>query len=311
MKRLLTGLSIVLLVLTGILGWTFTAALLPVPDAVPVTLPDTHPPAGMQLFAIPAGRMQSRAMLAFRGGSFSDRRVFGMGAILVRHPLGDVLFDSGFSRDVEAHFRTTPRLMQLTSEYAEEATVAEQLRHAGIALTALKGVVLTHAHWDHVSGLADLPGVPVWVNPDELSFIESGDASTALARQLGTGNYHVYNFDDGAYLGFARSHDLFGDGSVVLVAAPGHTPGSIIAFVHSADGRHYALIGDLVWQKEGINLPAERPWLPRQLVDTDAAAVRQLIVQMHQLQRSIPGLVVVPAHDRRVWETLPKLPLTR
>jgi N-acyl homoserine lactone hydrolase len=36
--------------------------------------------------------------------------------------------------------------------------------------------------------------------------------------------------------------------------------------------------------------------------------VRGLIVRMHQLQRALPGLVVVPAHDRRVWDTLPKLP---
>jgi N-acyl homoserine lactone hydrolase len=308
MKRLLRGLLLVVLVLAVMLGWTFTAATLPVPQAAPMALPNPHAPADMQLFAIPAGRMQSRAMLAYRGGSFSDQRVFGMGAILVRHPKGDVLFDAGFGRDVEAHFRTTPKLMQWTSEYTGEATVADQLQRAGIDVHALQGVVLTHAHWDHVSGLADLPGVPVWVNPDELRFVESGDASTALARQLGTGNYHVYSFDDGPYLGFARSHDYFGDGSVVLVAAPGHTPGSIIAFIHLADGRRYALIGDLVWQKEGIDLPAERPWLPRRLVDADAEAVRGLIVRMHQLQRALPGLVVVPAHDRRVWDTLPKLP---
>jgi N-acyl homoserine lactone hydrolase len=308
MKRLLAWWSIVLLVLAGLLGWTFTAATLPVPAAAPISLPNPHPPGDMQLFAIPAGRMQSRAMLAFRGGGFSDRRVFGMGAILIRHPRGDLLFDAGFGRDVEAHFRTTPRLMQWTSEYTREATVAEQLQRAGIEPATLKGVVLTHAHWDHVSGLADLPGVPVWVNPDELRFVESDDESTLLARRIGTGNYHVYSFDSGPYLGFARSHDFFGDGSVVLVRAAGHTPGSIIAFIHLANGRRYALIGDLVWQREGIDLPAERPWLPRRLVDSDAEAVRSLIVQMHQLQRSLPGLVVVPAHDRRVWDTLPQLP---
>jgi hypothetical protein len=41
-------------------------------------------------------------------------------------------------------------------------TVAEQLASAGISPSALTGIVLTHAHWDHVSGLEDLPGVPVF-----------------------------------------------------------------------------------------------------------------------------------------------------
>lgn len=311
MKRLVLAVLIVIGLLAAALAWSFSAQNLPVPIAFDVAIPIAHPPAELQLFAIPAGSMQSRAALAFRGGSFSDRRTFGMGAILVRHPDGDVLFDAGFGRDVAAHLRTTPRLMQWTTDYTAELTVAAQLQQAGIDLHALKGVVLTHAHWDHVSGLQDLPGVPVWINADELGFIQGGDDSTALARQIGTRDYHLYSFDDGAYLGFARSHDFFGDGSVVLVEAAGHTPGSIIAFINFADGRRYALVGDLVWQKEGIELPAERPWASRRLVDADPESVRQLIVQMHQLQQRIPKLVIVPAHDRRLWNTLPQLPLTK
>jgi len=158
-----------------------------------------------------------------------------------------------------------------------------------------------------VSGLADLPGVPVWVNDQERSFIKYGDDATALIRSFGDLNYRVYNFPSGPYLGFNKSYDVFEDGSVVLVPASGHTPGSIIAFITLPGDKRYALIGDLVWQTEGINLPAEKPWISRKLVDWDEQRVRQLIVQMHQLQAAIPGLVIVPAHDRRVWDTLPRL----
>ena len=299
----------------ALLSFALTAALgLPAcssaPLAAPVdpalTVPATQPPAGMGLYAVPTGRMYSRAALAFEGGRYGDRRVFVAGGILVRHPKGTLLFDAGFGPSVEAHRITSPWLLRATTKYDRQTTVADELKAAGIAPSSLMAVVLTHAHWDHVSGLEALPGTPVWVTREELAFVRGEDASTALARQLGTASYIAFDFPDGPYLGFARSRDVFGDGSVVLVPAPGHTPGSIVAFIGTPDGKRYALIGDTAWQREGVELPAEKPWVARQ-VDTDPAATRAMLVRLHQIKTAMPGLIIVPAHDARVWATLPKL----
>lgn len=306
-KKLLTILAVAGLLAAAALATTFVGRPLPVGPAPAFEIPVANPPPQMRLSALLAGKMFSRAAFAYRGGSFGEERVFGMGAILVQHPQGNLLFDAGFGREVDAHVRTLPWLAQKASRHEKETPVAEQLQRAGIALPSLAGVVLTHAHWDHVSGLQDLPGVPVWVTQEERDFVVGGDPMAELARQLGTQHYKVYGFASGPYLGFARSHDVFGDGSVVIVPAPGHTPGSVIAFIATPDGKRYALVGDLVWQMEGIELPAERPWLARSMVDVDDESVRRLVVQMHQIAARMPGLTVVPAHDRRVWETLPAL----
>jgi N-acyl homoserine lactone hydrolase len=101
---------------------------------------------------------------------------------------------------------------------------------------------------------------------------------------------------------------VFGDGSVVMVAAGGHTPGSVIAFIRLSDARRYALVGDVVWQAEGVALPAERPWLLRRMVDVDEHRLRSVIVRLHALKQRDPGLVIVPAHDARVWASLPRPP---
>ena len=184
-------------------------------------------PQALSLHVLPAGRMLTRAGLSFRGGSFAEERVFGMDVLLIRHPRGDLLIDAGFGRDIDAHFLTTPLSMQLSARYESERPVADQLQAAGLDPASLSGVLLTHAHWDHVSGLADLSGVPVWVSEAELAFARSDDEATRLARQIGLEHWRGFDFPDGPHLGFERSRDWFGDGSefgVRMVYATEETP---------------------------------------------------------------------------------------
>lgn len=290
------------------LALSFRAERLPVTPLADATLPRAEPPAEMTLSALPTGAMASVAAFAFRGGGFGDARDFSMTAILVHHPKGDLLFDSGFGRDVDRHARTMPWLMRALSRYQKGTPVAHQLSAAGYDPRRLAGVVLTHAHWDHVSGLPDLPGVPVWIDAAEQAFIRGGASMSALARSFGELPYRLHGFEGGPYLGFPRSHDVWGDGSIVLVQAPGHTPGSIVAFVALPSGTRYALLGDLVWLGEGVELPAERPWIMRALVDEDPAEVRENIQRVAAIHARFPGIRLLPAHDARAMGALPAFP---
>ena len=290
------------------LGLSFRPVTLPVIEDVPITLIEPPQKAGVRLSVLPTGSMEALEAFAFRGGSFAAKREFVVGAILIRHPDGNLLFDTGFGSEVDEHVKGMPWLMRATTSYKRGRTVLEQLTEAGMDKLEISRIVLTHAHWDHVSGLPDLSGLQILTSQEESDFVESDDPAAALVKSFGFLPIGPYNYREGPYLGFERSFDMFGDGSVVIVPAPGHTPGSSITFVHTEDGKHYALIGDLVWQKEGIELPAERPLLARVLVDHDGERVRQQIVLMHRLQKMMPDLVIVPAHDRRVWGALPQFP---
>lgn len=307
MKKILVLITGVLLAGLLALGYSHMPMPLPVGEAPQFDLPAAAPPPGMRLAVLHTGKMFSKAGFAYRGGNLLEPRVFGMAGVLVQHPKGNLLFDAGFGSRLDEHFKTIPPLMQLMSKYEKETTAAAQLHAAGIAPESLMGVVLTHAHWDHVSGLQDMPGVPVWVTRAEQDFINTDNPATTLARSFDALNYRLYEFSHGPYLGFDRSLDVFGDGSVVLVPVPGHTPGSIIAFVTLPEGQRYALVGDLVWQREGVQIPADRPWVSADMVDNDTDGVRRWIVHMHHLMQRMPELVIVPAHDRRVLETLPSL----
>jgi glyoxylase-like metal-dependent hydrolase (beta-lactamase superfamily II) len=101
---------------------------------------------------------------------------------------------------------------------------------------------------------------------------------------------------------------FYGDGSIVFVPLPGHTPGSIGMFVNLRSGKRFFFIGDLTWALEGVELPAERPWISRKLVDRDEAQVRASIIKVHRLSKRYPELVIVPAHDRRVYDRIANFP---
>ena len=287
---------------------TYSPSPLPEPAPLLDVLPAAMPPEKMAVFQLPAGIIHRSAAAAYRGGSYFDKREFSTTAVLVKHPRGDLLIDTGFGRNIDAHFKLLPLPLRLITSYSRLLPVADRLTAARYDRKQLRAIILTHAHWDHVSGVPDLPDTPVWVTAEERRYImnDRGPAS-AVVRSLLNVNYKEYGFEGGAFLGFARSHDVYGDGAVVIVPAPGHTPGSVIVFLALPSGKRYALVGDLVWQREGIVAREEKPWLTRTAVDLDPAGVRTSMLRMAAIAARFPALIIVPAHDARGFADMPQL----
>jgi len=308
MKRLgkaLLAMFVVVLVAAIWMFWPVRLQVATLPQSI--ALPAANPPPSLVVYALPTGAMHSQSMFAYRGGPIGEARDFTMTAYLVRHPRGDLLIDTGLGSQVDEQFAALPLLMRATSTYSAGQTAAKQLIAAGIDPGSLAGILLTHAHWDHVSGLPDIPDVPVMLPQEEAQFVASDAEMAALARSMTDVDLEPFEYAEVPYLGYQRSYDVWGDGSVVVVAAGGHTPGSAIVFVALPDQTRYVFVGDIVWQMEGLELPAERPWLSRQLVDLDAAQVRSQISHLAALKRRFPELIMVPAHDSRPASSIPLL----
>jgi N-acyl homoserine lactone hydrolase len=274
---------------------------LPMPPTWPGALPEATPPADMAIYQLPTGSYLTRANFAFQGGAFRDKRSFAATAVLVTHPQGDFLIDAGFGADIAAHVHAQPWYAR--SAYQAAGTASEQLDASGYDRGRLRGVLITHSHWDHVSGLDRLQ-VPIWTNAAELQYAaEARDGK--VFRTVSPGHQiHRYEFGSSSYLGFTSSYDVHGDGSVVVALAGGHTTGSVIVFVTLPAGQRYAFIGDVAWQLEGVRQPTERPFLMRKLADVDPSLVRQDLLKV----ASLAGLMqVVPAHDRTAYEGIPQL----
>ena len=272
------------------------------PPAWADPLPAAHPPAGVAIYQLPTGTYETRAAFAVKGGSFADRRHFAATAVLVRHPQGDLLIDAGFGAAVAEHVAMLPRLARAPYEVGQ--TVDQQLAASGYERSQLLGVLLTHSHWDHVSGLDELRA-PVWMNAAERAYAAQ-DPDGTVFRHVSPGlDVHEYTLDGPAYLGFPASFDVHGDGSVVVALAGGHTLGSVVVFVTLPSQQRYAFIGDLTWQLDGIRRRVERPWLLSKLADSDSVQLRRGLLNAIALT---DVLTVVPAHDRDAYDGIPLLP---
>lgn len=104
----------------------------------------------------------------------------------------------------------------------------------------LQGVFLTHLHFDHIAGMADVPaGTAVYSGPGEASFREfqnvfvQGNSDRALQ---GKAPISEWAFEPDATGRFAGVLDIFGDGSVWALWVPGHTPGSTAYLVRTTKG---------------------------------------------------------------------------
>jgi glyoxylase-like metal-dependent hydrolase (beta-lactamase superfamily II) len=91
----------------------------------------------------------------------------------------------------------------------------------------------------------------------------------------------------------------------VLIKAPGHTPGSQMVYVETADGQEFLLIGDVAWQFRNIVTQRERArlvtWL---LLNEDRTAVFGELAALGHLHEIEPEIHIVPGHDGTVVDAL-------
>lgn len=310
------GLSVlaasVALLLAGLSAQDTNLSVGAIPKELDGQWPESHAPAGMDFTTIQTSQSKGVAeALIVGGGSWFKWRHPAHTAVLVRHPKGNFLFDTGLGRQVDAQFAVNSWLNRQFFAYDKVTPLIDQLQAQGWNPEAIQNIIPSHMHWDHVSALPDFPNAKVWVSQAERDGAEHGHEPAFLASQFsGVRHWQQLSFDPHPYMGFALSHDFYGDGSVVLVPLAGHTAGQVGMFLNLPSGQHYFFTGDVTWTIEGLRKPADRSWALRQVVhvDRDESVNRAAIVQIHQLMARYPKLTVVPAHDEFVLKTLPHFP---
>ncbi len=189
--------------------------------------------------------------IAVRGAFSFAPRVISHSAVLIRHPRATFLYDTGLCAEVSAYVEQQPLLFRKTlGNFRLEQSLTSHLQQLHMTAHDIDFVLLSHLHWDHVSGIPDLPGVKLRINRVEYEATKLGllDANNGLVRHLmGNNTIELFDCDGPSYMGFRSSYDLFGDGSIMLVPLPGHTAGNTGIIINRANGTRIFLLGDAVW----------------------------------------------------------------
>ena len=190
-------------------------------------------PRELRLYALDGGLVRATGTDAaeFTDDGAYDGRTFELPVpwFVVRHPDGDLVWDTGMSRT--------------RSDLGEWATAGPSLVDQLAALRAgpadIQFLSLSHGHWDH-SGNAGLFASATWiVNPAERAVMFDAESRASAAMD-------DYGALEGAKtLLISDDHDVFGDGSVRIIQALGHTTGHTVLLVRLPEAGPILLSGDL------------------------------------------------------------------
>src|SRR6204780_4631489 len=195
---------------------------------------------------------------------------------LIKHGSEWLLWDTGVPESAHSDPRgwsTLPKLIV----YHLDKTLTDQLATIGLKPDDITYVAISHTHGDHIGNMSLFQNSTVLMQRAEYTWISSPGGPNdnvnqlkALARKLLGTPKHLRLLDGDT--------DVFGDGSVTLVATPGHTPGSQSLLVHLKNSGFIILSGDVVHLEENF----EKDAVPS--LNTDKAAS---IASMERIKRMI------------------------
>lgn len=222
-------------------------------------------------------------------------------SFLVAHPRGRLLFDTG----VHCEARLDPvgrlgaeraRRIAVKSREGDDDHVVRQLALLGLAPADVRYVANSHLHFDHCGGNEFFPGATFLVQRPELE---------AARRPGGVPGYSPSPIDFDHALDYQvvdGEHDVFGDGTVLLLPTYGHTPGHQSLRVRAAKGAELVCTADACYTRENM----DRDVLPRIL--WDAAVMSESLAALRAL-RDRAGATVFYGHEPAQCPAGPSVPV--
>lgn len=220
-------------------------------------------------------------------------------AYLIEHPKGNILIDTGWHTDVRTNpIKHLSILLYMASKprLPKGEAVNEQLKKLNIDTKYLDYVFLTHMDCDHASGLELVKDAKkIMVSKEELDATKKGDIR--YAKRFWTGiNIEDFTTKESEYGPFKKAYDVFGDGTVLLVDAKGHTKGNIVVMVKNND-KFILITGDCGY--------AEESWkslrMPGPLVDKNDMITSLKWIRDMARKKECEG--VFATHDPEVKES--------
>lgn len=225
-------------------------------------------------------------------------------AFLIEHRDGLVLFDTGIDPAIQfdksyikqaAGRFLLPRIFRF--HLKEDDRIDHVLAAAGASTSDIRTAVISHLHFDHVGGIAQIPQADLLVSDREWAILsEPHPEREWILREhieIPAAKWRQIAFeptDDPLFEGFDGIHDVAGDGSMILLPTPGHTAGSMSMLIRQDGWDPILLVGDLTYETGLL----EQDIVPG---TGDRDTLHASFAKVRRLKSRCPELAIVASHD--------------
>jgi len=266
-------------------------------------------PDGMQLYVFSSGTMMLGKGFLQNLAPMEPKIEIPIGFFVIKHPKGNVIFDTGNNDKVIADLGYWGHLSEIfepkmTAEHAMDA----QLAKIGLTTDDIHYVVVSHMHLDHGGNVGKFPNSTIVIQNDELSFAMFPDepfaaayipADVAVLRSaVGVSKPGAMNM-----LRLDGDLDLFGDGSVVIHRSPGHTKGTQMLMVRLPNTGPVILTSDAAYFRDNV----EKNLIPNIVLAYDPAGIVKGYDWIRRMI-AVENASYFTSHDPDAFKTMKKAP---
>jgi len=236
-------------------------------------------------------------------------------SVLIERDNDLVLFDTGIGTRIEQEMRHPiywgnlffHRFVMRTKFDPTHDALVHQLPRLGFKPSDVRNVVISHLHWDHAGGMRDFPHAHFFIGRREWNFASGLSGSSLMKNAFIKEQFCGADLDielietdsQQPFKNFSASHDLFGDGSMVMIDLPGHSPGLMGMFLTLPSGKRFLFSADTFYFPEGLEERIPKSALMQSLVSEGPEAGAS-IDRVYEFMKSDSQLEIVGSHDYRV-----------
>jgi glyoxylase-like metal-dependent hydrolase (beta-lactamase superfamily II) len=271
-----------------------TAAALALASLLILPLSDAKSPE-LRLYVLDCGHATFKDMGGFSDTGEYDGKAGEIAApcFLIRHPKGDLLWDAGLGD----HYNYPKEGSDAAPgvHVTVPVTLLAQLQSLKLTPKDINFIAFSHLHWDHTGNANDFPD-SVWIlNKEELA------AALVLPPPGGVLPETWSAYKSAKNEAIEGDYDVFGDGSVMILRTPGHTPGHQVLKLKLQKSGTVILSGDL------FHLRTNRLFKRVPVYNANRADTLASMSRVETILRNTHGRLIVQ-HDPKDFQALPRPP---
>jgi glyoxylase-like metal-dependent hydrolase (beta-lactamase superfamily II) len=208
---------------------------------------------------------------------------FVFSCYLIKHGSDAMVWDTGFAPG--------------TNPNAPKVSLADRLKEVGVAAEQVKFVGISHYHADHTGQLAPFSNATLLIGKGDWD----GVTATPPAAGANAAGFKAWIDEKRKVEPLTADKDVFGDGSVVVLRTPGHTPGHSSLLVMLKGMGPVLLAGDLAHFRENYEFNGVPSF------NVDRAQTLASLLRVKEIARNLKATFVIQ-HDAREIDRLPVFP---